>query len=192
MAFVNEESGELFLKLVYMGAAGSGKTTNLQGLFKNTSPHVPFRHFDLNSFSQRSPYFEFLPLSLGKLRGQDVRLHIFTLPAHQLWETVSINIMSDADGVVNVVDTRMTSIHESNAHFERSATLLRYSNKQALPLVHQLNHRDAPSIANFAALKTAYGTTDTPVIEAVASKGIGVSETLELIVDRMLATHVSV
>lgn len=187
MAYLRDESQELFLKVLYFGASASGKTTNLQSLFKHTSPHVPFRHFDLAPFATNSPFFEFLPLELGALKNYKTRLHLYTVPSHDLFTTLNHNLVAGMDGAVFVLDSRLSALAESERHLERMNELLRYSGRSDIPLVLQLNHRDAPTALPIDALKTGFCREGHSAVEAVAAKSIGVNETLEVLLDRILA-----
>lgn len=186
MAYFSDETNELFLKVVYSGCAGAGKTTNLQGLFKQSSPQVPFRHFDLGNFAQSSPYFEFLPMSLSEVRGRSLRLHAYALPAHNMWETTLVNLMTGVDGIVHVVDSRLTSLFENERAFERLKRLLRYAGRTNVPVVLQFNHRDAATAVPVKVLSQAYGNERYVLRESVATKSIGVSETLEALIEQIL------
>lgn len=189
VAFLNEQTNELHLKVLYAGCAGAGKTTNLQSLFKQTSTEVASRLFDLHDVARKNQFFDFLPLSLGQSRAHALRLHVYTLPAHDLWRTVVMNLAWGVDGVVFVVDSRVRSLQENEQQLLRLKIILKCVNRNfgEIPLVFQFNQRDAPDALPIRALKSEFSRTAAAEIEGVAVQDIGVLETVESLSDRILA-----
>jgi signal recognition particle receptor subunit beta len=188
MAFLNEDTNELHIKILYAGAAGCGKTTNFQSLYKQTSTELSTRFFDLHSMAGKSQFFDFLPLTYGKARNHSLRLHLFTLPPHNLWPTVNMNLCLGVDGVVGVVDSRIPFLENNERAFSHLNNLLHLANRSfsEIPLVFQYNYRDAPDAVDVNALKKEYSRHGAGEIEAVAIKDIGVIETLDAIAERVL------
>jgi signal recognition particle receptor subunit beta len=190
MAFLNEDTNELHLKILYAGSKGSGKTTNLQSLFKLTSSEVSTRFFDLHGMAKGGQFFDFLPISYGEASSHAIRLHLYTLPAHDLWDTVLTSLIVGIDGLVHVVDSRTEMLGENERQLQRLKTLLNRAGRSFsdIPLVLQFNHRDAKSATNIRALKAEFSRHSAAEIEAVAVQDIGVMETMESIADRILDT----
>jgi signal recognition particle receptor subunit beta len=188
MAFLNEDTNELHIKILYAGASGSGKTTNLQSLFKQTSSEISSQFFDLHSIGGNSQFFDFLPLTYGKTQSHALRLHLFTLPSHDLWPTVNMNLCQGVDGIVGVVDSRLPFLEDNEAAFARVKNLLHLTNRSfsEIPLVFQYNHRDAPNAVDLEGLRKEYSRHGAGEIEAIAAKDTGVLETLESIAERVL------
>lgn len=188
MAFINEQTNELHLKVLYAGAPGCGKTTNLQSLFKQTSSEMSTRLFDLHDLSRKSQFYDFLPLSLGESRAHSLRLHIYTLPAHDIWESVMMNLAWGVDGVVMVVDSRIAALKQNEQQMSRLKMLLRCVNRSfsEIPLVFQYNHRDAADALPLRALKTEFFRPQAGEVEGVAVQDIGVLETVDALAERIL------
>lgn len=191
MAFLNEKTNELHLKLVYVGGSGSGKTTNFQSIYKQTGADPSSKtFFDMKESAIRSHFFEFLPMSLGETQSHPLRLHLYTLPPHDVWESVLLNLLTGVDGVVQVVDSRMASLQENFRQLTRIQTMLRWVNRSfsEIPLVFQYNHRDAADALSIDALRQEFSRPAAPYMEAVATNDKGVFETLEAISERVIAS----
>jgi signal recognition particle receptor subunit beta len=190
MAFLNEETNELHIKIVYAGSAGCGKTTNLQSLFKQTSAEVSTRIFDLHTLPTQNQFFDFLPLTYGEAKNHAIRLHLFTLPTHDLWPTVNMNLLWGVDGIVNVIDSRLPHLSETEKSLVRLKDMLHLVNRSfsEIPMVFQYNHRDAPSAVDVRALRSEYARHGASGIEAVAVQDRGVIDTLDAIAERILSS----
>lgn len=191
MAVVNEISGDLIIKVVYAGITGSGKTTNFQSLYKQMSGEVNSRFFDLHGLSVKYPYYDFLPITVGQVRSQPIKLHLFSLPAVTLWETLSRQILSGLDGLVWVVDSRAENLERNEDYLDVLSRQLSSvgTGLAELATVVQFNHRDCDRAAGIGPLKAAFQLRGALQIESVAVQDIGVLETLtaigELILGRM-------
>lgn len=188
MAIFNDVTNELLIKVAYVGASRAGKTTNLQSLYKQHSPEVKSRFFDLHGLEKKSPYFEFLPLSIGDHRSIPMRLNIFTLPAIEFFGTLERQILRGVDGIVMVIDSRLEHLDENERCSNRLETLLAGVERsiESIPIVVQLNHRDAPGALSLSALKKGFTWQGCRHIEAVAVQDVGVTETIEMLSDLML------
>lgn len=186
MAIVNDQTDETFLKVLYVGCAGCGKSTNIQWLFKQTSTELPSKHFDLGSFSKNNSAFEFLPISLEG--EKKVRLHLFSMPAHNLWETVPHHLLLGVDGIVFVVDTRLSKLFDNETQLQRLESLVRTTGRSLwdIPMVYQYNHRDAPDAVPIHTLTSVYSREHSVEVESVATKGMGVFEAVDALTDIML------
>ncbi len=189
MAILNEVTNDLMLKVVLVGAPGVGKTTNVQSLYKQTSQDVSSRFFDLHKMGQRSPYFDFLPLSLGEMHSQSLRLHLYSLPRTRFWPTLRRQLLQGCDGLIWVVDSRAHQLEEN----ERALSQLKEDlaevqlSYETIPLVIQFNHRDSESALSIAALRSAFCRRGAVQTEAVAVQDIGVVETIESLTELLVA-----
>lgn len=188
MAILNEVTNEIHLKVVYIGCAGAGKTTNIQSIYKQTSGEVSSRFFDLHRVRTPTPYFDFLPVSLGEIHSQPIRMHLYTLPGIPLWPALTRQILSGCDGLVWVVDSRSEFLERNESHMmmiqERMAEV--QLSLDDTPLVIQFNHRDSSSALSITALRNAFGRENAQVVESVAVQDIGVMEAVEVVSERIL------
>lgn len=193
MAIINEETNEIHLKVLFIGAQGSGKTTNLQSLYKQTAGDLATRLFDLHGMSANNSFFDFLPLTLGKHQNHDVRAHLYTLPHHAMLPSLSQALLAGADGLIFVVDSRLAKLPQSEEQFIRLKDLVRVAHKNLndFPIVIQFNHRDDPQAVPMEALRLAFHLENSPTVEAVAVQDIGTVECLDALADLVL-THMDV
>ena len=187
MSFINFAAKEINCKLVYYGAGLGGKTTNLEKVYEMT-PHKG-KMISLATESDRTLFFDFLPLDLGTVRGFKTRFHLYTVPGQVFYDASRKLILRGVDGVVFVADSqaeRMDANIESIENLEENLKEHGYDLLK-LPYVLQLNKRDLPNVLSIEELAKELRRKDEPLIEAVAYKGIGVFETLKEISRLVLA-----
>ena len=189
MSFVNFTSREINCKIVYYGAGQSGKTTNLQWIFEQTEGRSGGKMISLATETERTLFFDFLPVELGEVRGFKIRLHLYTVPGQVIYDPSRSLILRGVDGVVLVADSRE---ERTDANLESLENLLEHLKEHRLdfaklPYVLQLNKRDLPEALPVDDLRRILQRKDEPVLEAVASRGVGVFETLREISRRVLA-----
>lgn len=180
MSFVNFASREIHCKIVYYGAGLGGKTTNLQWIFDQTVGKAGGKMISLATESDRTLFFDFLPLDLGFVRNFRARFHLYTVPGQIFYEASRKLILRGVDGVVFVADSQAERM---DANIEALENLLdnlkEYGYDFAnIPYVLQLNKRDLPNALPTEELKKVLVKKGEPVFEAVAYKGTGVFETL--------------
>ncbi|HUI44280.1 MAG TPA: gliding-motility protein MglA [Terriglobia bacterium] len=189
MSFVNYTSREINCKIVYYGPGQSGKTTNLKWIFEQAEGTAGGKMICLATESDRTLFFDFLPLELGEIRGFKVRFHLYTVPGQVIYDASRNLILRGVDGVVLVADSRE---ERTDANLETLEGLLEHLKAQrqnflTLPYVLQLNKRDLATALPVDELRRLLVRKDEAVIEAVASQGVGVFETLREIGRRVLA-----
>ena len=181
MSFINYAAREINCKLVYYGPGLCGKTTNLQFIYTKVEPSTKGKLISLATETERTLFFDFLPLELGSIRGFKTRFHLYTVPGQVFYDASRKLILRGADGVIFVADSqieRMESNIESLENLE--ANLSEQSMKlETLPLVLQYNKRDLPNVVPIEELQTALNGRNVTWFEACAPKGIGVFETLK-------------
>ena len=183
MSFVNSVSREVNCKIVYVGTGLSGKTTNVQYVYENTQTDRAGKLVSLSTENERTPFFDFLPLSVGEVRGYKTRFHLYTIPGQTFYEASRDFILKGVDGVVFVVDSapeRMDANLEAWDHFQQALIRQGYDLAR-IPIVFQYNKRDLPNAATIDELEKTFNPTRKPWFEAVANRGEGVMETLESI-----------
>lgn len=190
MALFNYATRELSAKIVYYGPGLSGKTTNIEMVHKMLRPEQRGRLISLPTETDRTLFFDFLPIELGKIKGFKVRFHLYTVPGQVFYNATRRLVLQGVDGVVFVADSQREMI---NGDMESLKNLMdnlsSYGKKlEELPFVLQYNKRDLRSAAPVAELDAALNFLHVPTFEAVAPTGKGVTETL-VGISRMVFAH---
>jgi hypothetical protein len=188
MSFINYSSREINCKLVYYGPGLGGKTTNLQFIYAKTSPEAKGKMISLATETERTLFFDFLPLSLGEIRGFKTRFHLYTVPGQVFYDASRKLILKGVDGVVFVADSQ---VERTEANIESLDNLRQNLIEQGydldkLPFVMQYNKRDLPNAASVAELRAMLNPTNVQEFEARATTGVGVFETLKAIAKAVL------
>ncbi len=188
MTFINYASREINCKIVYYGPGLCGKTTNLQHIFESTAPQARGKLISLATETDRTLFFDFMPLELGTVRGFKTRFHLYTVPGQVFYDASRKLILKGVDGVVFVADSqeeRMDANIESLYNLEENLKAQGYD-LMKLPYVLQLNKRDLPNIIPVEDLAVELKRKEEPVVEAVASSGAGVFDTLKAVAKQVL------
>ncbi|MCD6450959.1 MAG: gliding-motility protein MglA [Acidobacteria bacterium] len=183
MTYVNYASREINCKIVYYGPGLGGKTTNLQYIYERTSPHLKGKLISLATETDRTLFFDFLPLDLGSIKGFRTRLHLYTVPGQVFYNASRKLILKGVDGIIMVADSqveRMDANLESLQNLQDNLKECGYD-LMNIPYVLQLNKRDLPNIVPVEEMKKKLVVKGEPVFEAVAIQGIGVFATLKAI-----------
>lgn len=188
MTFINYASREINCKIVYYGPGLGGKTTNLQYIYDSTAPQAKGKLISLATETERTLFFDFLPLDLGTVRGFKTRFHLYTVPGQVFYDASRKLILKGVDGVVFVADSqreRMDANIESLHNLEVNLREHGYD-LMKIPYVLQLNKRDLPNILSVEELKAELMRKGEPVFEAIANRGIGVFDTLKAVAKQVL------
>jgi len=188
MTFINYASREINCKIVYYGPGLCGKTTNLQYIYDSTSPQAKGKLISLATETDRTLFFDFMPLELGTVRGFKTRFHLYTVPGQVYYDASRKLILKGVDGVVFVADSqeeRMDANIESLDNLVDNLKTQGYDLMQ-IPYVLQLNKRDLPSAIPVAELTSELQKKGEPVFEAVAMDGTGVFDTLKAVAKQVL------
>ena len=188
MTFINYASREINCKIVYYGPGLCGKTTNLQHIFESTAPQSRGKLISLATETDRTLFFDFMPLELGTVRGFKTRFHLYTVPGQVFYDASRKLILKGVDGVVFVADSqeeRMDANVESLYNLEENLQTQGYD-LMKLPYVLQLNKRDLPNIIPVEELAAELRRKEEPVVEAVAASGAGVFDTLKAVAKQVL------
>lgn len=182
MAFMNYAGREICLKVVYFGPGLSGKTTNVEWLFARAAPDARGKLLSLKTESERTLFFDFLPLDLGTINGFKIRLQLYTVPGQIHYRASRHLIMRGADAIVFVADSQIARL-EANAesHDDMEEGLREQGlDVSRLGYVVQYNKRDLPEVAEVAELRALVNPHGAPEVEAAAASGQGVVQTLRL------------
>ncbi len=190
MTFINYASREINCKIVYYGPGLCGKTTNLQFIYEKTNPNSKGKLISLATETDRTLFFDFLPLELGNVRGFKTRFHLYTVPGQVFYDASRKLILKGVDGVIFVADSqreRMDANVESLRNLELNLKAQGYDIR-SLPYVLQLNKRDLPSAVPVDEMKAKLCMNNEPVLEAIAASddGVGVFDTLKAVAKLVL------
>jgi hypothetical protein len=188
MSFINYSSREINCKIVYYGPGLCGKTTNLQYVYAKTNPEAKGKMISLATETERTLFFDFLPLSLGEIRGFKTRFHLYTVPGQVFYDASRKLILKGVDGVVFVADSqieRMEANLESVENLRVNLAEQGYS-LERIPYVVQYNKRDLPNIATVDELRRLINPRNVPEFQAVAPTGVGVFDTLKSVAKAVL------
>jgi signal recognition particle receptor subunit beta len=183
MSFINYSSREINCKIVFYGPGLCGKTTNLQWIYKKTNPDSKGKMISLATETERTLFFDFLPLALGEIRGFKTRFHLYTVPGQVFYDASRKLILKGVDGVVFVADSqveRMEANIESIENLRINLTEQGYD-LDKVPFIVQYNKRDLPNVVPLEEMKKALNPRRVPDFEAVATDGTGVFDTLKAI-----------
>jgi mutual gliding-motility protein MglA len=188
MTFINYASREINCKIVYYGPGLCGKTTNLQHIYDSTSPAAKGKLISLATETDRTLFFDFMPLELGTVRGFKTRFHLYTVPGQVYYDASRKLILKGVDGVVFVADSqeeRMDANIESLENLQENLISQGYD-FATIPYVLQLNKRDLPNSLPVEELSAELVQKGEPVHEAIASTGTGVFDTLKAVAKQVL------
>jgi CheY-like chemotaxis protein/signal recognition particle receptor subunit beta len=180
MALFNHATKEVTAKLVYYGPGLCGKTTNLQWIHDNLSFKSKGKLVSLATQTDRTLFFDFLPVELGTIRGMRTRMQIYTVPGQVFYESTRRMVLKGCDAVVFVADSQAAML-DANSESLRSLrqNLLVNEIDPSIPQVIQFNKRDLPTALPISVLNARLNPRNLPYFEAVAFKGRGVEETLK-------------
>ena len=181
MAFTNHQTKEINCKIVYFGCRGSGKTTTLRSIYNQTSAETKSGLSELDSDVGPTNFYDFLPVSLGQLKGYHLKLHLYSLPHSSLYRSVTPTILRGLDGVVFIADSSVESYYDNVESLEQMKTTL-FSNNYILgeiPRVFQYNKRDLEGAVPVPILRQQLNPAGFIDTETVATNSIGTLEALQ-------------
>ena len=184
MSFINYASKEINFKIVYYGPGLCGKTTNLQHIYNKSNPSSKGRMISLATETERTLFFDFLPLSLGEIKGFKARFHLYTVPGQVFYDACRKLILKGVDGLVFVVDSQIERMDANIESFENLQANLREQGYELekVPYVIQYNKRDLKNIAPVNELKRLLNPNGkVQDFESIAIKGQGVFEALKAV-----------
>jgi len=189
VSFINFPAREINCKLVYYGPGLGGKTANLQWIYEKTGTGQKGKMISLATETDRTLFFDFLPLDLGTVRGFKTRFHLYTVPGQVFYEASRKLILKGADGVVFVADSQEERMDANLETLDNLQENLKDHglNFATIPYILQLNKRDLPNILPVEDLKRQLQVKGEPVLEAVAITGQGIFETLKEVAKLVLA-----
>ncbi len=188
MSFINYAAREINCKIVYYGPGLCGKTTNLQFIYEKTNPDVKGKMISLATETERTLFFDFLPLSLGEIRGFKTRFHLYTVPGQVFYDASRKLILKGVDGVIFVADSQKERMEANVESLENLRENLKEQgfDLDKVPYVIQYNKRDLPNAAPLEEIRPLLNPTGIPEFGASAHIGNGVFETLKSVAKGVL------
>lgn len=183
MVVFNPSKREIGAKIVFYGPAACGKTTNLQYVHRRLNPNQRGELISLATKDDRTLFFDFLPLDVGSVKGFKTRFHLYTVPGQVYYVSTRRAVLTGVDGVVFVADSQESKLAENIESLEDLEKNLHYYGKkiEEIPMILQYNKRDLKRLTSVEVMNEKLNSRDLPFIEAVASNGKGVMETLTMI-----------
>jgi hypothetical protein len=188
MVLINKAINEITVKLVYYGPGLCGKTTNLEKIYQNPKMSNKGKMISMATETDRTLFFDFMPMELGTIGGQKVRVQLYTVPGQVFYDATRKLVLRGADGVIFVADSQ-ASMRESNIDsLENLKTNLRINriDPNKIPIVYQANKRDLPAVSSVDEMKIYLNSGNAPIVEAAAISGVGVTQTLRAAIGLML------
>ncbi len=189
MALINLAAREINYKIVYYGCGLCGKTTNIQYIHRRINPTARGRLVSLATEEERTLYFDFLPLSVGTVKGLRTRFHLYTVPGQSFYNASRKLVLQGTDGVVFVADSQVSRLDENVDSYLNLWDNLRAQGDDLsrLGIVLQMNKRDLSDVFSVGDLTELLNHTESPVVEACAISGVGVFETLKTVCKQVIA-----
>lgn len=183
MALINVATREIHCKIVYYGTGFSGKTTNLVWIHRQAPTTAKGELLTLATETERTLFFDFLPLDLGSVQGFKVRFHLYTVPGQPLYERTRVAVLTGVDGIVFVVDSQKSRFRENVLSLQEMERIVKAQGRELgdIPLVLQYNKRDLPDAVPVPILNSRLNPRKVPYLEAEAHKGVGVFSCLRTV-----------
>jgi signal recognition particle receptor subunit beta len=188
MTFINYAAREINCKIVYYGPGLGGKTTNIQWIHDRARAESKGKLISLATETDRTLFFDFLPLELGTIRGFRTRFHLYTVPGQVFYDASRKLILKGVDGVVMVADSQeiRRDANVDSVQNLRENLFDHGYDLDKIPYVLQFNKRDLPTALPVETLDRDLRVKDEPALEAVATQGRGVFDTLKAVVKLVL------
>lgn len=188
MSFINYAAKEINCKIVYYGPGLGGKTTNLQYIYNTTQENQKGKMISLTGDTERTLFFDFLPLNIGEIRGFKTRFHLYTVPGQHFYDASRKLVLKGVDGIVFVADSQVEKMEENLASLKSLDLNLKEQGYDLhhIPFVFQYNKRDTPNPVPLKVLHDQLNPFGAQEIEATAVQGVGVFDTLKAISKQVL------
>lgn len=189
MVFINEAIKEITLKLVYYGPGLSGKTTNLEKIYENPNISGKGKMITMSTETDRTIFFDFLPVELITHTGYKIRVQLYTVPGQVFYDATRRLVLKGADGVVFVIDSQKEMLQANIESFKnlKENLVLNKIDPEKIPIVLQYNKRDLKEIMSVEELEKIFNKDSKyPYFEAIAIKGEGVLKTLQKAIHLMI------
>lgn len=193
MVFFNHATRQMTAKIVYYGPGLCGKTTNLNTIYGKTSQKARGEMVSLNTETDRTLFFDLLPMDVGMVGGFKTKLQLYTVPGQVFYNSTRKLVLKGVDGIVFVVDSQTPMLDACKESYQNLDENLRELglNLGDIPMVFQWNKRDLRNVVPLEELEAAFNPRGTPSFQSVASDGAGVFETLRGIT-KLALSHIKI
>ncbi|HEX5037538.1 MAG TPA: gliding-motility protein MglA [bacterium] len=188
MSFINKRDKEINCKIAYVGPAFSGKTTSLRHIYEETAPGHRGKITTLSGADDKTLFFDFLPLTLGKVKDYSVRLHLYTVPGQVIYDSSRTIILKGVDGVVFVLDSQIEKLEDNLESWKNLDKSLKNAgiDLKTLPVALQYNKRDLGNRMPVEEFRQLFNQRDLPEFETVATQGRNVMACFQSIAKKVL------
>jgi signal recognition particle receptor subunit beta len=189
MVFFNHATRQMTAKIVYYGPGLCGKTTNLNTIYGKTSQKARGEMVSLNTETDRTLFFDLLPMDVGMVGGFKTKLQLYTVPGQVFYNSTRKLVLKGVDGIVFVVDSQTPMLDACKESYQNLLENMKELGIEvsAIPVVYQWNKRDLKNVVSVEELERTFNERGLPSFQAVASDGSGVFETLRGITKLALA-----
>jgi hypothetical protein len=188
MVMINRATKEMTFKVVYYGPGLCGKTTNLEYIYSSAHPDRKGKLLTVATETDRTLFFDFLPMELGTIRGMKVRVQLYTVPGQVFYDATRRIVLRGSDGVVFVADSQRIMMDANIESLDNLKTNLRLNSldPETVPLALQYNKQDLPDVATQEDLDAKLNWRHVPSFLSVATTGMGVNETLKKVIELVI------
>ncbi len=188
MPYVDVKKRLIHLKVVYYGTGMGGKTTNLKGLYDKTDPKLRGKMMSLATQTDRTLFFDCVPMALGKIKNLETRFNFYTVPGQSFYNLSRTAILKDVDGLVFVADSQVERFEANvDSLINLEENLAEFKLQLAgVPHVIQYNKRDLSPISSVEELRRELNKYKVPDFEAIACRGVGVFEAMRAVVQQVV------
>jgi mutual gliding-motility protein MglA len=188
MVMINHATREITMKIVYYGPGLCGKTTNLEYIYQTATPEKKGKLLTVATETDRTLFFDFLPMELGTVKGMRLRVQLYTVPGQVFYDATRRIVLRGTDGLVFVADSQKVMMDANVESLENLITNMKLNSldSEKVPLVFQYNKRDLPGAEDQAEMDKILNWRNVPSYQAVAIKGTGVNETLKKIIELVI------
>ena len=188
MVMINRATKEMTMKIVFYGPGLCGKTTNLEYIFEKANPEKKGKLLSVATETDRTLFFDFLPMELGTIKGMKLRVQLYTVPGQVFYDATRRIVLRGSDGVVFVADSQAAMLAANQESVENLLKNLRLNSldPDTIPLVFQYNKQDLPDLSTLEELEEALNFRKLPSFKSVATTGVGVNETLKKVIELVI------
>ena len=187
MSFINEKTKEINCKVIFYGPPLCGKSTTLRQIYNKIKNDIKSASVALSQDKDKTLYFDFIPLTLGKIRNYNIRLHLYTVPSEHAYESTRKLISKGVDGIVFIADSQLEKMEANLKSMSNLKEILDEEKEENnIPIVIQYNKRDLPTALPVEKLSSVLNPSHVEEFESIASKRQGVYDALQAIIKKVL------